>query len=870
MPQALFALRVLMFFLATGCLTDAEEFHVSLKGNDAWSGLLAEPNPGGTDGPFATFERARNALRKVRERGASGPHCVNVREGHYALASPVVLQSEDSGSEGEPVVWQSFNNELVVIAGTVRPQGWTKWKGEIMAAPFSGGAKDAGGIRQALLNGERQILARYPNFDPDHPVSGGWAFAEGDGWPMYAEKPGEDKRSLEVREKDLRVWAKPEAVEITVFPRYNWFNSRVPVKSVDVSAKKIFLAKETAYGIRQFDRYYFQNALEELDAPGEWYFDQQEGQIYYWPPAGKRAEELSVVVARTLVQMEKGTHDVVWRGFTMEGCNGTAIQLTETTRCLIEKNHIRSVGDWNGHGVQVTGGSHNAARRNRIEGAGNCGIMLSGGVYETLTRASNAAEHNEISHFGVYYKQGVGVNLNGVGCIASHNHISHGPRFGIIHRGSVHDIGYNHIHDVCLETEDTGAIYSNGRDWLSGRGTAIHHNYIHDIPGFSMWEGKPVTPNFAWGIYLDDGTGGADVIGNIVVRCGRGGIHAHSARDSLIRNNIFADNHDWQVDVHGWTKDAKFWVDHLKDMVRGYERVASSPQWSGIRGIGLHPTEIPLPNGLTTRGNVVEANIMVSHRPDVAVMDVVRIPFEYNRFDHNLFWAPGGNVIIDDHAPGEDQGANLASPFEGSEGKMPDGWRWGGRFSAAKAVLKKNGDTALLELSVDENDQSVKSQPLIFGGDVSLEQGASYRLRARLKSSAAGKVQLGVQCYVPGMPFWTSPGPQIDVSPGWRDCENTFRVPKPGDKGWHEQMKTFSIRIGWKREMGVLEVSGLQLFKVASKSDWNAWRKNRVDEHSVVADPMFDDPKTFELSKQSPAWKLGFERIPFEQIGPQP
>ena len=32
------------------------------------------------------------------------------------------------------------------------------------------------------------------------------------------------------------------------------------------------------------NRFFVRNALEELDAPGEWYYDHQAGTVYFWPP----------------------------------------------------------------------------------------------------------------------------------------------------------------------------------------------------------------------------------------------------------------------------------------------------------------------------------------------------------------------------------------------------------------------------------------------------------------------------------------------------------------------------------------------------------------------------------------------------------
>ncbi len=51
---------------------------------------------------------------------------------------------------------------------------------------------------------------------------------------------------------------------------------------------------------------------------------------------------------------------------------------------------------------------------------------------------------------------------------------------------------------------------------------------------------------------------------------------------------------------------------------------------------------------------------------------------------------------------------------------------------------------------------------------------------------------------------------------------------------------------------------------------WDAWRKLGADEHSVLADPLFQDPDKhdYRLKPDSPALALGFEPIPLEKIGP--
>jgi hypothetical protein len=253
-------------------------------------------------------------VRQSRAAGVKEAQTVHVRAGHYYLTDAFTLGAADSGELGAPVVWKAFEGEEAVLSGAAPLEGWSLWKGEIYRAPLGKWAKIKGGMRQLLLDGERQTLARYPNADLSQPASGGWAFADGKSWPMYADIPGEDKRSLEVLPGDLRVWAKPAQVEIVVFPRYNWWNSRARVGEVDSTNRKVTLTSDCSYAIRKGDRYFFQNALEELDSPGEWVADLEEGMLYFWPPAGKKASDATVVVSQSLVRMEQGAMSMpsVW------------------------------------------------------------------------------------------------------------------------------------------------------------------------------------------------------------------------------------------------------------------------------------------------------------------------------------------------------------------------------------------------------------------------------------------------------------------------------------------------------------------------------------------------------------------------------
>ena len=57
---------------------------------------------------------------------------------------------------------------------------------------------------------------------------------------------------------------------------------------------------------------------------------------------------------------------------------------------------------------------------------------------------------------------------------------------------------------------------------------------------------------------------------------------------------------------------------------------------------------------------------------------------------------------------------------------------------------------------------------------------------------------------------------------------------------------------------------------VPPEKQWEEWTKLGFEEHSVIADPLFVDPKNddYRLEPDSPALELGFKPIPVEKIGP--
>lgn len=152
-------------------------FYVALDGDDAWSGTLPAPDEGRTDGPFATIPRAQEAVRATKAEGPQGPIRVLVRGGTHYLPATIVLGPEDSGTEDAPVSYEAFPGEEVVLSGGRPVTGWQTDDGEVYHADLPEARDGQWVFRQLFVDGRREIQARYPNFDPDDILEGGWLHA---------------------------------------------------------------------------------------------------------------------------------------------------------------------------------------------------------------------------------------------------------------------------------------------------------------------------------------------------------------------------------------------------------------------------------------------------------------------------------------------------------------------------------------------------------------------------------------------------------------------------------------------------------------------------------------------------------------------
>ena len=594
---AVAAATLMFYWTGPDCLAaDAPQapsvFYVAPNGRDQWSGTVADPTPAGADGPFATLARARDAVRQLKAKSGGrlpGPVNVFVRGGKYFLPETLVLGPEESGTRQSPVLFAAYRGEKPILSGARRIAGWQPYKEKVWQAPVPEAKGGKWKFSQLFSNGRRQVRARYPNADPKNPWRTGWLPIEGPAEP-------ESYVAFKYKAGSLpRRWAKPTQGEAFVIMDWG-YTTITPIQKIDEKNRAITMTGpvrnfaqppwgptfKTHFGFGIPFRFYVENLIEELDQPGEWCLDSEEGKVYFWPPEGAAfPAEVTAPVLDCLVAL-RGASWVAISGLTFtetadggdnmhrlgyEGSGamfpmndrkycGEALHLKGAEHCRIAANRFLEVG---GNAVYLEDYNYrNVIQSNEIAYAGHCGVGLIGKRhYDGVPHhpLGNEILDNFIHHCGVFDKVAPGVfcgvsDANLIG----HNLIEEMPHHAINlgnHGYGRNIVEYNRVRFTCRETFDNAAINCWMENDRTERGEersghVFRYNLISDTAG-------PLT----FGLYLDNHSSNCFVYGNIIVRSGTSGIRINGGKNNLVENNVIVGGS--QEGISFWNPGASLW-----------------------------------------------------------------------------------------------------------------------------------------------------------------------------------------------------------------------------------------------------------------------------------------------------------------------
>ena len=551
-----------------------------------------DSNPGTKDKPLKTIAAAQAAAR-VHPNHGKAPLTVAVLPGTYYVGKTIVFTTADSGTQAAPVTYSGSG--AATLSGGVNLSGltWSAYKNDIMQATVPSSVSTGMSFDVLFLNGQRQIMARYPNYDPSKlttPFQG----VAGD----YQSRPSK--------------WAKPPTGEVYAHCMHtsDWGSQHYVMTGVSGSLN---LSKALCNGraSNANSSGVVENVLDELDAPGEWYFDKAAGTLYFYPPTGTDLSTALIEAAglETIIQFQ-GTSTAPVKYVNLDGFRYNA-----TSRTFGKCNEQVLKSDWviyRGGGLFLSGVEDSAitnsffdalggnalfvsgyARRmniqtNKFVGIGASAILLmgvssavrnpgfgySGGTaVGSLDKTAGpktddypaqcTVTDNLIHDIGYPQKQVAGIGLDMASEITiSHNSIYNMPRAGInIGDGcwGGHIIEYNDVFDTVLETGDHGSFNSWGRDryWDPTVGTI--DSRVASSPGLEVLDAtKPVIMrnnrwrcDKGWDVDLDDGSTNYQITNNIFLA---GGLKWREGYHRTGDNNMFAVGA--RMSVHVWPKNS--------------------------------------------------------------------------------------------------------------------------------------------------------------------------------------------------------------------------------------------------------------------------------------------------------------------------
>ena len=284
------------------------------------------------------------------------------------------------------------------------------------------------------------------------------------------------------------------------------------------------------------------NLLCELDTPGEYYIDREDGRcaLYFYPPEGAldKGRVRLKYFADPFFRLEGASH-VVLSGLTLTAGTGHAVVLSDCRDCEIRECEIYNfsldavrIGHSNGAlSADPTYAVSHGGFRNRVTGCrihdmGGGGVYAAGGDPKSLERGDHLVAGNEFWHLSMLRTYTPAVWLEGVGSAAEGNRIHDCPHMVVQIMGNDMAVRRNRIENVCLNASDQGAIYA-GRcvNWL---GNVIDGNIIRHVGASDNH-----------GVYLDDGMSGAIITRNLFADISGACVFSNSGSGHRIADNVF-------------------------------------------------------------------------------------------------------------------------------------------------------------------------------------------------------------------------------------------------------------------------------------------------------------------------------------------
>lgn len=588
-------ISALFIFLCIAVHIQGNTIYVSTNGNDR--------NPGTKEQPVLTFAKAQQLARKQSQTENVE---VLFAKGTYYLPRTIVFTSADNPAPFFHVTYKAESEGAAVLSGGKELKlKWSPYRNGIFVADVPSGIM----MDQLFVNGKRQRMARYPNA-----IAGKTIY---DTWDATS-RVKRDSVNDPLNKQRIARWKNPKGGYLHAMHEFLWGDMHYLIKGKHADGTLITEGgwqnnrpskMHTAYR-------YVENIFEELDAPGEWFFNALQHRLYFIPEKGTdlNTAKVEIVNLKHLIEFN-GTDKNPVSGIRLDGFifrhaartfmenrepllrsdwtiyRGGAVLFNGAEDCNIENCEFDHLG---GNAVFVNGYNKRITVYGcYIHDCGASGVAFVGDtsavrVPQTFThqvpfgemdflhgvRSDNYPQNCYVDNClitmtGREEKQTAGVQISmSFGIHVNHCSIYDVPRAGInIGEGTFggHVIENCDVFNTVLETGDHGSFNSWGRDrfWKGDQKETIaevaknrHNMSMLDMLAPNILRNNRWRCDHGWDVDLDDGSSNYRIYNNLMLNRG---LKLREGYNRIVTNNVIIGS---GIHPHCWYPNSNDVIEH--------------------------------------------------------------------------------------------------------------------------------------------------------------------------------------------------------------------------------------------------------------------------------------------------------------------
>ncbi len=653
-------------------VTDAD-FYVSPTGSDS--------NDGSFDHPFATWNRAVEAVRGIPKTAEKGGIVVAFMAGDYGPLD-LSLTAEDSGTPECPVTYCKygdgdvvFNNGVDFSADSFVPldkdeKEWfpDKAKDKIKKTDVSSAIPTGTYDLSYSLFSDDNIctVARYPN-----------KYADGtDQLIEAAETLSITTIRLTSQMMINRIKRYHDLSDLKIYGKitFEWFKDTLSVGTYDYdthemyisdyyNARSAFSTGGLRWGYNDGELVYkediklcFLNVSEELDVPGEYWVDPKTSTLYVYKPTGS----YHMVLKDKMITMN-GADNVTFRGLSFYNTKDSVIDAKKCHDITVDLCHVRACGGmyamiFDGHDPERD--FNFTLTRSDFDLGYDAFLRLFG--HDTSQKVGYAThmnaliDNNSFTNYGLYLNEESAMYISWCDDVRiSHNEFINSGRGAVFYGGSQNVVmEYNYTDRQMVNAED-GGVFCTWNDFYH-RGNVVRYNIIKDVSDQGVG---------GFGLYLDDYSAGTDVYSNLFFDCNGSAVVVHNGRDNLMRDNALVSHSSESspffvtlTELYGPESPGTMTDEErniLNDWLNVYSLYEANPalkayaaaHWPEIFSLSTDPADWDSPDFVLARNNTVTGNRFFNKERDVGIPTSEYV-VKYSTIEDNIGYTLDENPIF--------------------------------------------------------------------------------------------------------------------------------------------------------------------------------------------------------------------------------